>query len=65
MFIPVVLRNLLHIGVVRNGCNKEFLAVIIYFTGIYSNLNLYVEHRGLKSQNKIDFRHIFRSMCLT
>ena len=38
--------------------------VIISFTGFFSNLNLFVGHRGLKLQNKMDFREIFRSMCL-
>ena len=64
MFIPVSLVNLLHIAILRKECNKYFLAVINCFTGIFSNLYLYVRQRGVKLQNKMDFREIFRSMCL-
>ena len=65
MFIPVSLVNLLHIGILRKECNKLCLAVINCFTGIFSNLYLCVRQRGVKLQNKMDFREIFRSMCLT
>ena len=36
MFVPVVLVNLLHIGILRNECDIYFLAVIICFTSIFS-----------------------------
>ena len=65
MFLPAGLVSLLHIGILRKGCNKLFLAVITCFTGSFSNLYLYVRQRGVKLQNKMDFRGIFRSMCLT
>ena len=65
MFIPVGLVNLLHIGTLRKECNKLLLAVINCFTGIFRILYLYVRQRGVKLQNKMDFREIFRSMCLT
>ena len=65
MLIPVSLVNLLHIGILRKECIKLFLAVINCFTGIFSNLYLYVRQRDVKLQNKMDFREIFRSMCLT
>ena len=35
------------------------------FSGIFSNLYLYVRQRGVKLQNKMDFREIFRSICLS
>ena len=38
-------------------CNKLF-----YWH--FSNLYLYVRQRGVKSQNKMDFREISRNMCL-
>ena len=65
MFIPVGLVNLLLIGTLRKECNKLLLAVISCFTGIFRILYLYVRQRGVKLQNKMDFREIFRSMCLT
>ena len=65
MFTPASLVDLLHIGILRKESNKQFLAVINCFTGILSNLYLYVRQRGVKLQYKMDFREIFRSMCLT
>ena len=32
---------------------------------MFSNLLLYVRHKGVKLQNKMDFQEIFRRMCLT
>ena len=65
MFTPVSLINLLHTGILRKDCNKKFLAVINCYTGMFSNLCLYVRQRGVKLQNKMDFQETFRSMCLT
>ena len=65
MFIPVVLVNLVHIGILRKECYKYFLAVINCFTGIFCYLYLYVRQRGVKSQNKMDFREISKSMSYT
>ena len=65
MFFPVALVNILHIRILRKECYEQFLAVINCFTGIFSNLYVYVRQRGVKSQNKMDFREIPRSMCLT
>ena len=55
MFIPAGLVSLLHFGILRNVCNKYFLAVINCFTGSFSNLYLYVRQGGVKLQNKMDF----------
>ena len=65
MFIPVVLVNLVNIGILRKECYKIFLAVINCFTGIFCYLHLYVRQRGVKLQSKMDFREISKSMCLT
>ena len=43
---------------------NNFWIVINCFTAIFCNLYLYVRQRDVKSQNKMDFREIFRSMCL-
>ena len=53
----------LHIGIIRRECNRNFLAITC-FTGVFSDLCLFVGHRGLKLQNQMEFREIFRSMML-
>lgn len=64
MLIPAVLVHLSYTGIIRKGCNKLFLVVIICLTSIFSVFYLFIGHRGLKSQNKTNFRETFRSMCL-
>ena len=36
-------------------CNKYFLAIIIWLASLFSDLYLFIGHRGLISQNKMDF----------
>ena len=62
MFTLVVLIHLLHIGIIRKECNNIFIDIIIYFTDAFSDLYLFVGHRGLKSQNKIF--EIFSEVCV-
>ena len=59
--VPV---NPLHIGILRNICDMQFLDLIFYFISICSDLCQFVGPRGLKAQNKMDFLDLFRSMCL-
>ena len=45
-------------------CTTLCLAVIVCFTSIINVFYLFVGYRDLKSQNKMDFRETFRTVCL-
>ena len=56
MLISAVSVNLLHIRIFKIEYKKKFLAILFELIGIVSDLIcLFVGHRGLKLQNKIDF----------
>ena len=61
MLILIVPIKSLHIGIIF----QYFPAVIFQFTSVFSDLCLFVGSRDIESQNKMDIRDLFRSICLT